>query len=232
MKLYIEENQDTATGRALDIFRKRIETVKVLGLATGNTFVSLYSRISEDCSKKRISLKGITTFNLDEYFGIDEASEYSFRRFMEEHLFNNVDLDPADINFPDSSGDRAIAVKSYNKLLDENGPIDLQLLGIGVNGHIAFNEPGSSMDSRTRVVELSESTIKRNKPPSNRAITMGLTDILNSRTLLLMATGKDKAQAVSEMVNGEVGAWCPASYLRSHTEIYIVLDRDAASLIR
>lgn len=232
MQIYVEEDKESVAQRAFEIFLGKMMGVKVLGLATGNSFVDLYSKISDSCQKGEISLNGVRTFNLDEYFGNENYPEQSFRAFMDEHLFGNVDLDLEDINFPDCSGNERLAVEKYDRLLDSLGPIDLQLLGVGVNGHIAFNEPGTDKESRTHVVELSESTVSRNKPPSKMAITMGIRDILNSRAILLVAFGKDKASAIYNMTRGEIGRTCPASFLRYHEDIHVVIDREAASLIQ
>ena len=229
MKVFVEKNYEAMSQMAFSLFLKFVPEIKVLGLATGNSPVGFYKRITEAYKEGEISLKNVHTFNLDEYFGIDHGHPESYRTFMGNHLFSKVDIQENNIHFPESKGEPLAITENYNRQLDEIGHPDLQVLGIGQNGHIAFNEPGSPRHARTRVVRLTQSTIEVNNPPSKYAVTMGLEDILSSRRIILLASGRSKADAVSRMIGGPLGYTVPASYLQEHPETYAILDHEAAS---
>ncbi len=231
MKVFVEKDYESMSERAFSLFLKFLPETKVLGLATGNSPLGFYRRICRAHEEGRVSLKGLHTFNLDEYYGIKQSHPESYRTFMNENLFGKVDISDENIHFPASEGEAHSVTAHYNEQLDEMGGPDFQLLGIGQNGHIAFNEPGSPKNSRTRVVRLTQSTIEVNKPPSEYAVTMGLLDILKSKRIVLLASGKSKADAVSKMIDGPMTYKVPASYLQEHPEAYIILDRDAASKV-
>lgn len=231
MKVFVEKDYDSLSERAFSLFLKFLPETRVLGLATGNSPIGFYKRICKANNEGNISLKGLHTFNLDEYFGIKQDHAESYRTFMNENLFSKVDIPGENINFPESEGDAQSVVSRYNAQLDKIGPPDIQLLGIGQNGHIAFNEPGSPRGSRTRVVRLARNTVEVNRPPSEYAVTMGLVDILKSKRLILLASGKSKADAVSKMIDGPLTYRVPASYLQEHPDAYIILDEAAASKI-
>ncbi len=231
MKIFVEKDYNSMSQRAFSLFMKFLPETRVLGLATGNSPLGLYGEISRAYADERLSLKGIHTFNLDEYFGIEEENPESYHSFMKEHLFSRVDISAQNVHFPETGGDPVAITAKYDRELDEIGHPDLQILGIGQNGHIAFNEPGSPRLARTRVVKLTHNTIEVNKPPSEFAVTMGLKDILMSRRIILLASGKSKADAVSRMVDGPMGYGVPASYIQEHPEAFIVLDIEAASKI-
>ncbi len=207
----------------------------VLGLATGSSPLPLYKSIVEQSKKENISFKNIKTFNLDEYYGLDEKNDQSYRYFMNENLFKYLDFKKDSHNFPLASN-----YEHYDELIDENGGIDIQILGIGENGHIAFNEPGTPLDSKTHITFLSENTIENNArffkniaEVPTKAITMGLSTILKSRKIYLIATGKNKASAINIMLKGEYEKYCPASALNlKNDNVFIYLDEDAASLIK
>ena len=229
MKIFIEKDYDAMSDRALSLFLKFLPQIKILGLATGKTPLGFYRRLVESSEKHELRWQDIHTFNLDEYFGIPPDTAESFRQFMVENLFSKLGIPNKNTHFPPSLGDPEKAVSAYNSEIDAIGHPDFQLLGIGRNGHIAFNEPGSPRSARTRIVLLSEDTVKSNKPPTEFAITMGLDDILKSHRVLLLASGLDKAMAVASMVDGPLTYKVPASYLQEHPECYVVLDEDAAS---
>jgi glucosamine-6-phosphate deaminase len=217
-------------------------TNSILGLATGSTPIALYDELVSRCRAGLLSFKNTKTFNLDEYIGISECHEQSYRAFMNRHLFNLVDINPANTYVPlaDSLDPEVLAcnAKAYESEIERLGGIDLQILGIGVNGHIGFNEPTSSFASRTRIKTLSKSTVEANKRfftkgefQPHLAITMGIGTILESRAILLMATGKGKAQAVKDMIEGPLTSMCPASVLQQHKKSIVILDEEAASLL-
>lgn len=210
-----------------------------LGLATGSSPIGLYDRLVKAYESKQISFKDVLTFNLDEYVGIPRTHSQSYYSFMYEHLFKHVDIDPAHIHIPDNDVHRIDEIaKEYNRLLKKN-PLDLQVLGIGSNGHIGFNEPGTPMGNETFVVTLDERTRKDNsrffsslEEVPKYAITMGIKNIMRAKELLLIASGKEKADAVYQMIHGEVTSSLPASILQLHPNCTIILDEPAASKIQ
>lgn len=227
--LEVCDSYDDMSAAALNIFKGEFGKSKVLGFATGNTPKGLYRLISQECKEGKMSFKGKTTFNLDEYYPISPDNVESYRHYMQDYVFGNVDIDPNCINFPDSMADEDIAVSKYKEAYLKQGAIDIQILGIGRNGHIAFNEPGSQRDSTIRIVKLSEDTLIANATTYERAITFGIKEILESRTIILMASGKGKADAVSAAMKGDISEKVPASFLREHRGLHVILDKEAAS---
>jgi glucosamine-6-phosphate deaminase len=210
----------------------------VLGFATGSTPISLYKELVVKHQENNLSFKDSTSFNLDEYLGIDENNPQSYRQFMNANLFNHVDINKDRTFLPtcnqgENPREQGVA---YEENIKESGGIDLQILGIGANGHIGFNEPTSSLASRTRIKTLTQQTLDDNSRLFNKdefqptlAMTMGIATILDARYVLLMATGENKAKAVKDMVAGPLSAMCPASALQLHENAIILLDKAAAS---
>lgn len=212
----------------------------VLGLPTGSSPVSTYRTLAEACDEGRVSFKNVKTFNLDEYVGLDPAHEQSYRYFMNDNLFNKVDIDIANTKLPcdGSDLDDATAAK-YDEKIESAGGIDLQLLGIGNNGHIAFNEPGGPLDSLTHKQKITENTREANarffdgdvnKVPQY-AVTLGLKGIMNARKIVLIACGEAKAQAVHDMICGKLTPDVPASVLKLHPDCTVYIDEAAAKLL-
>ncbi|PHK49954.1 glucosamine-6-phosphate deaminase [Staphylococcus edaphicus] len=207
----------------------------VLGLATGNTMVDVYKHLSELLNINKIDLSNVVTFNLDEYVGLSAEHKQSYHVYMHEHLFNNNDTwNKAHLHLP--VGD-AINVEyeseNYEKCLSEIGPADIQILGIGENGHIGFNEPHSSFASVTRVVDLTPSTIHANRQHFERiedvpkqAISMGLSSIMRAKRIILIAFGKNKQQAINQLLKGEISEVLPASILHKHPNVEVIIDDD------
>ena len=206
----------------------------VLGFATGSTPLGLYKQLIELYRNKEISFKEATTFNLDEYAGIGREHPQSYYRFMMEHLFSHIDLDPSRIHLPSGTDVSDAAMHGYEDAIKSSGGIDLQLLGIGNNGHIGFNEPGTPFASQTHLVTLSDSTRIANarffetmdKVPT-RAVTMGIRTVMNARSIIMIALGKSKAAAVHSALFGEVTPACPASVLQLHPNVEVYLDMAA-----
>jgi glucosamine-6-phosphate deaminase len=211
----------------------------VLGLATGSTPIGVYRRLREAHARGEASFAHVRTFNLDEYLDVPAEHPQSYRTFMRAHLFEGVDLKPSHIHFPPSEGkDLLRRCGRYEEEIIAAGGIDVQLLGIGRNGHIGFNEPTSSLASRTRVKTLTERTLEDNarfygpgERPPTLAVTMGIGTILDAREVLLQAIGSKKAQAVRNMVEGPISSFFPASALQLHRRVTAYLDPDAASLL-
>jgi glucosamine-6-phosphate deaminase len=217
----------------------RAKPAAVLGLPTGSTPVPLYEELGRLHREQGLSFARATSFNLDEYLDLPAGDPRSFRAWMQEQLFARVDFGPQHTHVPRGEGDPELEARRYAAALAAAGGIDLQLLGIGRNGHIGFNEPGSARDSRTRVVLLAPETRAdaaaafggEARVPA-RAITLGVADILEARAIRVLAFGKGKAGIVRRMLEGEVGPDCPASFLRGHADLRLLLDADAASGLR
>ncbi len=208
----------------------------VLGFATGSTPLGLYAELARLCGEGKVSFRDVTSFNLDEYAGLDGSHDQSYRYFMNHNLFEHIDIDVSRTHVP--SGLDIAAAEAYDKAIEEAGGIELQLLGIGNNGHIGFNEPGTPLDSITHLVDLTEMTRKANArffasldEVPTQAVTMGIKTVMNARSIMLMALGKGKADIVKASFTGPVTTLVPASILQLHPSVEIYLDYDAASLL-
>lgn len=209
---------------------------KVLALPTGQTPLGLYCILISECKKKNLSFKNIITFNLDEYVGLDENNRNSYHFYMKENFFKFIDIKPENIFIPDGQAKNLKAeCQRYEKEIKKHGGLDLAILGLGKNDHIGFNEPGSAFNSKTRVTKLSNITKKANakffkgKEVPGKAITMGLKTIFSAKKIILLASGKDKAQAVVRAIKGPISKKIPASILKKHPQVIFILDKDAAS---
>jgi len=208
-----------------------------LGLATGGTPVGTYKNLIEDHQKNGTSYQNVTTFNLDEYIGLSGENKNSYRYFMDEKLFNHIDINKNNTNIPrGDSKDTEEECLRYESLLANYGGIDLQILGIGSNGHIGFNEPGTTFTSQTHVIKLASSTINANARFFNRieevptkAITMGISTIMKSKEILLLVSGENKKDAMGKLLNGNVTESFPASVLKNHPCVTIIADKAAVS---
>jgi len=220
-----------------------IEQVKnkpnsVLGFATGASPVETYNRIIESYERGEVSFKDVSTFNLDEYCGLSRDNINSYYYFMKDKLFGKIDIDFKKVNFlSGQSGDIEQECVEYREKIKRAGGIDIQLLGVGRNGHIGFNEPSDKFTDGTFKVELTQSTIDANSKyfkdgeMPRYALTMGIGDIMNAKKILLIATGKEKANAVFKMAKGEVTPECPASILQNHPDCTIYVDQESAKLL-
>jgi glucosamine-6-phosphate deaminase len=241
MRVIVESSADAVGHRAArvvaDLVRRR--PTCVLGLATGGTPLGLYRELIRLHHEEGLDFSRVTTFNLDEYVGLAPNDPNSYRFFMDENLFKHINIDIRDTHVPDG---RALDFESYcpqyEKMILEAGGIDLQVLGIGTDGHIAFNEPGSSLGSRTRLKTLTSETVRDNARffggednVPRLAITMGVGTILESRKCLLVALGDSKAKAVRDAIEGPVTAQVTASALQLHRDVVSVLDEESARLL-
>lgn len=241
MKVIIAKDYKEMSKKAFEVMR---EVVKgnpraVLGLATGSTPIGLYKNMIEDHKQNCTSYREIRTVNLDEYAGLDYSSDQSYVYFMRSNLFDYIDIDLKNTNIENGkAADRQAECDRYNRLL-EGMQQDIQVLGIGSNGHIAFNEPGTPFGSVTHIVDLAESTIKDNSrmfksidEVPRQAFTMGLKNIMNAKKILILANGANKAKAVYGLVKGEVTEAVPASVLQLHPDCTLVCDEAAAELLK
>ena len=240
MKLIIKDNYELASKEAYEIIKDLLVSnpKAILGLATGSTPIGLYKNLIKGVENKEISFKDVQTVNLDEYVNLPITHPESYYSFMHTNLFNHVDIKEENVHIPCGNGNLKENCDNYNKVL-ESLTQDMQLLGIGANGHIGFNEPGTSFDSLTHIVDLKEKTRQDNarffdqdinKVPT-QAITMGIKNIMDAKLVIIIASGKNKAEAVKALVNGPVTEECPASVLQNHPNTIVIVDKDAASLL-
>lgn len=212
----------------------------VLGLATGSSPVGVYAKLAEMNKKGLVSFSKATSFNLDEYIGLPVDHEQSYRSFMNEKLFNHIDINPAQTHIPNgNAADMAAECLAYDKMLEDQGPVDLQILGIGANGHIGFNEPDVNLSGKTHVVDLLEDTREANArffdsldEVPRQAVTMGIGGILKARQILLLASGAGKAEAIRNAVEGPITTQCPASLLQSHPNVIVLVDEGAGKWLK
>ncbi|WP_428240732.1 glucosamine-6-phosphate deaminase [Gynuella sp.] len=238
MRIVILNNSDDVAAYGAQLIIRQIQNKpdSVLGLATGSSPMKLYDKLVEAVAAGDVSLAQCVSFNLDEYVGLAPDHDQSYRSFMQKHLFERVDIRIENTHVPDGlASDPEHMCAQYEQAIRDHQGVDLQLLGIGANGHIGFNEPSSSLRSRTRIKTLTMQTVKDNARffsadefQPELAITMGIETIMESRQVLLLATGENKAAAVKAMVEGPVSASCPASVLQFHPKATIVLDNAAA----
>ena len=211
----------------------------VLGLATGSTPIGTYAELVERYQKGDLDFSGITTVNLDEYKGLTRDNDQSYYYFMNEHLFSKVNIDPKRTFLPDGTEpDSAKACEEYNRVIDSVGGVDLQLLGLGHNGHIGFNEPSDIFKARTHCVDLTETTVEANKrffasidEVPRQAYTMGIQTIMQAKKILIVVSGKDKAAIVKEAFFGAITPKVQASVLQLHSDVTLVADEAALSEI-
>ena len=211
----------------------------VLGLATGSTPLKPYGHMIKLYENGAVDFSKVTTFNLDEYCKLDVHDKNSYHRFMHDNLFDHLNIPEENINFLNGNAeDLEQECKAYEERIKAAGGIDIQLLGIGSNGHIAFNEPSDSFQRWSHVVALKESTIQDNSRFFNsidevptHAVTMGIGSIMQAKRILIIALGENKAKAIKQLIDGNVTPQCPASVLQFHTDVTLMLDKGAASLI-
>lgn len=241
MKVIITKDYEEMSAKAFEIMAGVVKSnpEAVIGLATGSTPVGLYKKMIADHKENGMSYKAVKTVNLDEYEGLDYSSDQSYVYFMRDNLFDHIDIDLANTHIENGKAlDAEKECERYNALLETLCP-DIQILGIGSNGHIGFNEPGTPFGSVTHVVQLTESTINDNSrmfksidEVPKRAFTMGLKNIMNSKKIVILVNGANKAKAVLGLVRGEVKEEVPASVLQLHPDCTLICDEAAAALIR
>ena len=239
MRVIIEKDYEAMSKRAAEFVANLVRNKPdcVLGLATGSTPVGMYKELIRMHKEEGLDFARVTTFNLDEYYGLAPEHDQSYHYFMHDNLFNHINVPASSINVPSGTApDVDASCAHYEQMIEEAGGIDIQVLGIGGDGHIAFNEPGSSLASRTRLVTLDEETIsdnarffeKKEDVPLS-AITMGVGTILEARTCLMLANGTKKAKVVAEAVEGPITSQITSSALQMHPDAIVIVDEEAAS---
>ncbi|SDZ11910.1 glucosamine-6-phosphate deaminase [Evansella caseinilytica] len=232
---YQEMSKTAAALVAEEMMNKKIS---VLGLATGGTPFGTYQQLIELVKAGEISFATTHTVNLDEYVGLANDHPDSYHQYMYENFFKHIDIPVEQTHLPNGDADNLQQeCLRYESILEELGGVDLQLLGIGENGHIGFNEPGTSFDSKTHIVDLEDSTRKANarffdkgEPVPAQAVTMGIQTIMNSKKIVLLASGIKKAEAIARLLQGEVSEACPATVLKRHPHLTLIADEAALSL--
>lgn len=241
IKLVVENDYKAMSRKAAQVFAEAIrqQPRNAFGFATGSTPIGMYSELVSMHENEGLDFSGITTFNLDEYYPIAADSDQSYHYFMQEHLFSKVNVDQSKVNVPDGkAADAAAEAKAYEAAMVSAGGIEMQILGIGLNGHIGFNEPSESFGADTRYVPLAEVTIASNArnfaSPADvprHAITMGIRSIMMARTVLLMANGNAKANILRDSLQGPITPLVPASVLQLHPSVIVMADKEAAALL-
>ena len=242
MKIKVFDTYEKMSEEAAKIVASQVilKPDSVIGLATGSTPLGMYGRLAQLCESGYVDFSEAKTFNLDEYYPIDPKNDQSYRYFMNTNLFDHVNIDKARTYVPNGlEEDSEKACADYNEIIRSVGGIDMQLLGIGGNGHIGFNEPGAAFEKETHCVDLTESTIKANArffetmdDVPKQAYTMGIKNIMAAKKILLVATGEAKADALYKSLYGPITPNVPASILQLHPDVTVVADEGALKLIR
>ena len=241
MRVYIGKNYDEMSRIAANVLSAQV-TMKpdcVLGLATGSTPIGTYKVLIERCAQGDLDFSQVKSINLDEYVGLSGEHDQSYRYFMNNNLFNHINIDKANTNVPNGLAEDVDAeCERYNNVINTLGPIDIQVLGMGHNGHIGFNEPDDHFPLETHKVDLAQSTIDANArffasadEVPRQALTMGIKTIMQAKKVLVVVSGKDKAEIVKKAFTGPVTPEVPASILQMHSDVILVADEAAASLL-
>ena len=241
MKIYVSEDYKDMSRKAANIVSAHVilNPACVLGLATGSTPIGMYKQLIDWYNKGDLDFSQVKSVNLDEYVGLAPTHDQSYRYFMQTNLFDHVNIDPANTNVPNGlASDPEAECERYNQVIRSMGGIDVQVLGMGHNGHIGFNEPGHAFELETHVVNLTERTIEANArffaskdEVPKRAITMGIKSIMQARQILVVVSGEDKAEIVKKAFYGPVVPEVPASILQMHTNVVLCGDKAALSKI-
>jgi len=239
MRIIVAANYDEMSKKAADIVASQIilKPESVVGLATGGTPVGFYRELIKIHKDGKFSFKEVKTFNLDEYYGLDKDNTQSYHYYMMDNLFKHIDINIENINIPSGTAkDIEVECKAYEAKIKSAGGIDIQVLGIGTNGHIGFNEPDVKFEAITHLVKLDEETIEANSRFFNSieevpksAISMGIKTIMHAKKIVLLASGSEKAKVIERMMNGDITPDLPASILQLHPDVTLILDKDAAS---
>ena len=244
MEVVICKTKEEASKLAADMITAAVKKnpKTVLGLATGSTPVLMYTEMAKAVKAKKVSYKQVKSWNLDEYYGLPGTHDQSYRYFMNKNLFEKIDIKLSNTHVLDGMAkDPEKECAKYEAQIKKAGGIDIQVLGIGSDGHIAFNEPGTSLKSRTSIVYLTPSTVKENarlffkgdmKAVPKSALSMGVGTICEAKKIILLAFGKNKADAVKGMVEGGISQFCTASALQEHNDAWIFCDEESASKLK
>ncbi len=232
MKLIKTKNYDELSKKAFQIVTNEISKKPnlVISFATGKSPRGLYQRLIKAYKRKEIDFSKIKAFNLDEYYPIKRENKKSYFYYLFKNLFNKMNIKKEDINLLNGETKNVKEeCKNYENKIKKN-PIDLQILGVGINGHIGFNEPGSSLNSKTRLVNLASETIRGKRVPK-KALTMGVSTILKAKKIILLASGEKKAGAIRDLIKGKMDKKCPITFLKNHKNLFVIIDEKAGYLL-
>ena len=237
MKIIVCENYAEISARAAELIADLVKAKPdcVLGLATGSTPVGMYKELIAKNTAGEISFKDVTTYNLDEYYPIEPTHEQSYRYFMNVNLFDHIDIDKAKTFVPNGLTENPEEEgAAYDAAIEAAGGVDLQVLGIGLNGHIAFNEPDDALIAGTHITSLTDDTIEANsrffaskEDVPTRAFTMGIGSIMKAKKIILLANGANKHAAIAQMLDDKITTQCPATILKAHPDVYLFCDKAA-----
>lgn len=239
MRIITVENYEEMSKKAATMVASQIilRPDSILGLATGDTPTGMYQELIKLYNNKEIDFSETKTFNLDEYYGINKENNQSYYYYMMNNFFEHININRENINMPNGiAANIDEECKAYEERISQAGGIDIQVLGIGGNGHIGFNEPGANFEAETHLVELDEKTIEANsrffesiEEVPTKAVSMGIKTIMHSKKIILLASGIAKAEAIANAVNGKISSEVPASILQLHKDVTIIVDKEAGS---
>lgn len=239
MRIIVVDNYEEMSWKAASLVSSQmiLKPNTILGLATGDTPLGMYSELIKLYNKKEIDFREVKSFNLDEYYGIDENNSQSYYYYMMNNFFKHINISHENINVPNGDAENIYEeCLRYENEIKKSGGIDIQVLGIGVNGHIGFNEPDINFEAETHLVNLDDTTIESNsrlferrEDVPTKAISMGIKTIMYSKRIVLLASGLSKADAIYKTINGKINPETPASILQLHQDVTVILDKDAAS---
>lgn len=241
MTIYVFDNYDEMSAKCADLIAGQVNLKpdSILGLATGSTPIGTYKGLIKKCQNGEVDFSEVKTFNLDEYYPIEPTNDQSYYYFMNEQLFSHINIKKENVHIPSgNSADIEKEAKNYDKMMEESAGVDIQVLGVGTNGHIGFNEPDDYFTYGTHKVTLDKETIKSNARffesedmVPTQAISMGIGNIMSSRKIILLASGANKADAIKKMIFGHVDPRVPASILQLHKDVVVFLDKESAKEI-
>lgn len=242
MKVIVCENYEELSNQAAKIVSSQliVKPNSILGLATGSTPIGLYQNLIDMNKKGEIDFSEVKTYNLDEYYPIKKSNDQSYDYFMNEQLFSHINIDKNNTHLPNGEAEDPVKeCERYEKMLDAIGGVDLQILGIGQNGHIAFNEPDENLIAVTHLTGLTQSTIEANSrffasadEVPKQALTMGMGSILKAKKIVILANGANKSKAVAELLNGNITTSNPATMLKVHPDVTLICDKEAFSAVK
>ena len=237
MRVIVCENYEEMSKKAAQIVAGQVMLKPdcVLGLATGSTPIGMYENLAKMCEAGELDFSKVSSYNLDEYYPIEKSNRQSYYYFMNEDLFSKININPDNTHIPNGEAkDPFKECEEYEKAVAASGGVDLQILGIGQNGHIGFNEPADALDSYTHLTDLTENTIEANsrfftedEVIPTKALTMGIATILKAKKIILLANGKGKSYAVSQLLNDKINTSIPATMLKVHPDVILICDKEA-----
>ncbi len=237
MRIIVCENYDEMSEKAAQIVASQLilKPDSILGLATGSTPIGTYENLAKMNKEGKIDFSQVKSFNLDEYYPIEHSNDQSYYYFMNDNLFSKVNIDINNTDIPNGEASDPIAeCKAYEERISASAGVDLQILGIGQNGHIGFNEPDENLSAVTHLVTLTDNTIEANarffekkEDVPTKALTMGIGTIMKSRKILILASGKNKFDAVQKLLDNSITTDCPATMLKTHQDVVLICDKEA-----